>query len=274
VKFFNLISKIHLTALSRKICNKVPKQFYDAVNYLIDKYEKYDTSPEVVYLNIIVFAFVGSLIFSFMILLVFVKDLLIFSFIFMFSLISIYLFLYYWIINEYERDKLIIHVYYFIALKDMLLAYSSTKSILEAIKFVILGGYPLISDIWKNIIKNVYNGLNPEVVLINKNIMRFDKHFDSQLSKMLSEFKNENYSLQEISILYDKLFAKLEVYSLLLLFIGFFLPLASLFIATYTKSIIMEVKVAVLFIIIQIIVPTIYSRFLLSRIYGAINVEK
>ncbi|MEM4482573.1 MAG: hypothetical protein QXS19_01395 [Candidatus Methanomethylicia archaeon] len=274
MRLFNIISSIRIPLLSRIICKLISEQFRSAANYLIYKYEKDDILPEDIYINIIVFACIISIIISCVISLIFVKNLFISPSIFIFFLLLMYVILYYGIVSEYENDKLITHLYYFMALKDMALAYSSTKSIIEAIRFVVLGGYPVISDILKNIIKNIVNGLDPEKILIESNvIMEFDKSLDLQLSKLLSEVKKgESFYPQQISIIYDKTFAKLEIYCLLLLFLGFLLPMISLFIIMSMR--IINIEIVLSFILIQIIVLTIFSKFLLTKIYYLVGVKR
>lgn len=273
MRLFNIISVIRIQLLSKSLRKLMPEQFRSAASYLIYKYEKNNVLPEDIYTNIIIFTCISSIIVSYIISSVFVKNLFISPSIFIFLLLSIYIVLYYGIASEYENDKLITHLYYFMVLKDMTLAYSSTKSILEAVRFVVLGEYPVISSILKNVIKNIVNGLDPERILIESNvIMEIDKSLDLQLSKLLSEVKRgEKFYPQQILILYDKTFARLETYCLLLLFLGFLLPLISLFIIISTK--IINTEIVLSFILIQIIALTIFSKFLLTKIYDLVGVK-
>ncbi|MCX8169333.1 MAG: hypothetical protein N3E39_03950 [Candidatus Methanomethylicia archaeon] len=280
MRFFIIFSSIHFPFLFKKLSHIIPQEFYEAVDYLKIKYNKTHIRTEDIYLNILSFSIILSLISS-CILSSFINNISVSILIFVILTIVIYLSIYYGILGDYEYDKLIVCLYYFMMFEDIRLAYFSTKSFIEAIRFAALGTYPVISNLLRNYLKNIINGIDIESKFIGKgNIDNPLEKLGVDIEKILLKVKLEDtYSciyktpnLESNNIIqnsYETIVSKIEAYCLLLIFSGFLIPIASTFVIVYIK-VASHIGI-LLFTIFQVFIVTLLSRVLFSKIYDAIG---
>ncbi|MEM3713338.1 MAG: hypothetical protein QXF82_00115 [Nitrososphaeria archaeon] len=251
-----------------KILNKIlgrytSKEFDVAIKYLGDKYGLADVMSCNVYTNIVLFSLIILILFLVISLEIFKNPFHAVPISIMISLIS-YMVMYYSIIGEYERDKFILSTYYCLMFKEITLAYDSTKSILESIRFVASGNYPIISIIFEKIVQNIINGLEPEHVLTSipyeSICLRLKKIFSWIKLKSTRDFLLEKEELNG----YEKLLPKIEAYCLILISFGAFMPIIYSFIMIYMKMVIpiMILELALL----QIVFLTFLSRLISSNL--------
>ncbi|MCS7368276.1 MAG: hypothetical protein NDF57_00945 [archaeon GBS-70-058] len=270
--FFRVFSSFQPPFFKKLLRKHVPQLFTESINFLKNKYEKFEVSSEDVYANIIV----SLLVISGVVLLIsinFVKDTVISFLITLFFTICIYILIYYEIVGEYNHDRFLIHMYKFMAFRDMVLAYKSTNSIFEAINFVACGNYPIISTNFEVILKNIINGFDPEKFSSEATELKI---ISSLLNEMLVNVKNaekskEYMSAKDVLNAYEKLFSKIEAYCLFLLFIGMLLPLSLMFIIPHLNRFFPITFIMPLFVLLQIISLIVLSRILLSNIHVALG---
>jgi hypothetical protein len=266
--FFKVFSSFQLPFFKKLLKRHVPQPFNDSINFLKNKYEKIEVTPEDVYANIIVSLLIISVIILFLSI-NFVRDLIVSVMITLFSIICVYILIYYEIIGEYDHDNFLIHIYKFMVFRDMILVYKSTNSIFEAINFVASGSYPIISANFEVMLKNIINGLNPEDF---SNEEAYLKLITLLLNEILVNAKNADKSkgytsAKDVLNAYEKIFSKIEAYCLFLLFIGMLLPLSLMFTIPYLSKFFPINVVMPLFILLQIVSLTVVSKNLSSNIY-------
>ncbi|MCR6623358.1 MAG: hypothetical protein NDF58_02185 [archaeon YNP-LCB-024-027] len=266
--FFKVFSSFRLPFFKKLLKRRVPQLFSDSIDFLKNKYGKFEVTSEDVYANIIVSLLIVSIILLFLSI-NFVKDIMISFMITLFSVICIYISIYYEIIGEYDQDNFLIHIYKFMVFRDVMLIYKSTNSIFEAVNFVASGSYPIISDNFEVILKNIINGLDPEDFSSEE---AFLKPITLLLNEMLVNVKNADkikgyMSTKDLLNLYEKVFSKIEAYCLFLLFIGMLLPLSLMFTIPYLSKFSPINVVMPLFILLQIVSLTVMSRIVSSNIY-------
>jgi hypothetical protein len=266
--FFKVFSSFRLPFFKKLLKRRVPQLFSDSIDFLKNKYGKFEVTSEDVYANIIVSLLIVSIILLFLSI-NFVKDIMISFMITLFSVICIYISIYYEIIGEYDQDNFLIHIYKFMIFRDVMLIYKSTNSIFEAVNFVASGSYPIISDNFEVILKNIINGLDPEDFSSEE---AFLKPITLLLNEMLVNVKNADkikgyMSTKDLLNLYEKVFSKIEAYCLFLLFIGMLLPLSLMFTIPYLSKFSPINVVMPLFILLQIVSLTVMSRIVSSNIY-------
>ncbi|MCS7367085.1 MAG: hypothetical protein NDF52_04310 [archaeon YNP-WB-062] len=266
--FFKVFSSFRLPFFKKLLKRRVPQLFSDSIDFLKNKYGKFEVTSEDVYANIIVSLLIVSIILLFLSI-NFVKDIMISFMITLFSVICIYISIYYEIIGEYDQDNFLIHIYKFMIFRDVMLIYKSTNSIFEAVNFVASGSYPIISANFEVILKNIINGLDPEDFSSEE---AFLKPITLLLNEMLVNVKNADkikgyMSTKDLLNLYEKVFSKIEAYCLFLLFIGMLLPLSLMFTIPYLSKFSPINVVMPLFILLQIVSLTVMSRIVSSNIY-------
>jgi len=266
--FFKVFSSFRLSFFKKLLKRRVPQLFSDSIDFLKNKYGKFEVTSEDVYANIIVSLLIVSIILLFLSI-NFVKDIMISFMITLFSVICIYISIYYEIIGEYDQDNFLIHIYKFMIFRDVMLIYKSTNSIFEAVNFVASGSYPIISANFEVILKNIINGLDPEDFSSEE---AFLKPITLLLNEMLVNVKNADkikgyMSTKDLLNLYEKVFSKIEAYCLFLLFIGMLLPLSLMFTIPYLSKFSPINVVMPLFILLQIVSLTVMSRIVSSNIY-------
>ncbi|NHV11905.1 MAG: hypothetical protein HA488_01645 [Candidatus Verstraetearchaeota archaeon] len=266
--FFKVFSSFRLPFFKKLLKRRVPQLFSDSIDFLKNKYGKFEVASEDVYANIIVSLLIVSIILLFLSI-NFVKDIMISFMITLFSVICIYISIYYEIIGEYDQDNFLIHIYKFMVFRDVMLIYKSTNSIFEAVNFVASGSYPIISDNFEVILKNIINGLDPEDFSSEEAYL---KPITLLLNEMLVNVKNADkikgyMSTKDLLNLYEKVFSKIEAYCLFLLFIGMLLPLSLMFTIPYLSKFSPINVVMPLLILLQIVSLTVMSRIVSSNIY-------
>jgi hypothetical protein len=266
--FFKVFSSFRLPFFKKLLKRRVPQLFSDSIDFLKNKYGKFEVTSEDVYANIIVSLLIVSIILLFLSI-NFVKDIMISFMITLFSVICIYISIYYEIIGEYDQDNFLIHIYKFMVFRDIMLIYKSTNSIFEAVNFVASESYPIISANFEVILKNIINGLDPEDFSSEE---AFLKPITLLLNEMLVNVKNADkikgyMSTKDLLNLYEKVFSKIEAYCLFLLFIGMLLPLSLMFTIPYLSKFSPINVVMPLFILLQIVSLTVMSRIVSSNIY-------
>ncbi|MCC6017614.1 MAG: hypothetical protein LM601_01045 [Candidatus Verstraetearchaeota archaeon] len=266
--FFKVFSSFRLPFFKKLLKKCVPQLFSDSIDFLKNKYGKIEVTSEDVYANIIVSLLIISIVVLFLSI-NFVKDIMISFMITLFSVICIYISIYYEIIGEYDQDNFLIHIYKFMVFRDIMLIYKSTNSIFEAVNFVASESYPIISANFEVILKNIINGLDPEDFSSEEAYL---KPITLLLNEMLVNVKNADkskgyMSTKDLLNLYEKVFSKIEAYCLFLLFIGMLLPLSLMFTIPYLSKFSPINVVIPLFILLQIVSLTVMSRIVSSNIY-------
>ena len=247
----------------------MPRNFNVAITYLLNKYGLVHSSSEQIYSNLI---FSSSIIFptAFLSLSFLNLNPLLHLTLSITITILLYLLLYYTLISEYSYDLFVISQNAYTILNEISLVLNSTGSLFEALNFVRSGNYPIVSKFFEQVLKHSFNGEVPEKLLVEFSNIIPSSSIKNDLNLFLLSPKIDNKDAHfikatkdEALTVYEKNFSKLELYSLLIIFIGLLTPITYVLVIVLIKP---RFSFTVILILSQLIFVLIFSYFFSKKI--------
>ena len=140
---------------------------------------------------------------------------------------------YYYLIDYFKQQNLDLLQLLDVVYQDLLMILDSNSSVLDAIQFIALSNYPIISRHFKILIQRINTGENPEDALIEYTNIISNNTFQQRIYSLLGDkyqdsnhIKDANFSIELLSE-YRSYTRQLETRLTIILGVNLFLPVLS-----------------------------------------------